>query len=204
MDIGVLGGTFDPIHFGHLAIAEAALKKLRLDKVVFVPAGQPWLKTHREITPAPDRIAMVLLAISNSTHFEISTIETERTGPSYTSITVADLKNKLEKNANLFLILGWDSFNELPKWHDPVGVIRICTLVAITRGGSLTPDLDCLEKSIPGIKKKTRILDIKPIDISSTEVREKAAKGLSLNEFVPEAVERYIKEKKLYRSRIGD
>jgi nicotinate-nucleotide adenylyltransferase len=204
MDIGVLGGTFDPIHFGHLSIAEEARKRFSLTKVIFIPTGQPWLKTDREITPTPDRIAMVNLAIGSSIYFDISTIETDRPGPSYTSVTLVDLQKKLEKNARLFLILGWDSFNELPKWHDPGAVVRICTLVAITRKSNLMPDLDNLEKSIPGIKKKTMFLDITPIEISSTEVRERVAKGLPLNEFVPESVERYIKEKNLYRLRTAD
>ncbi len=198
MKIGFLGGTFDPVHLGHLAIAEAARSRLSLNKVLFVPAGQPWLKTNRKISPGRDRIAMVKLAIKDYPYFEVSTIEIDHPGPSYTSDTLAGLKNKLGENTDLFLILGWDSLIEMPKWHDPAGVIGKCSLVAITRING-KPDLDDLEKSIPGIKKRTILLDMEPVDISSTEVRERVVKGLSLSGFVPEPVERYIEENNLYR-----
>ena len=198
MKIGLLGGTFDPVHLGHIAIAREARNRLSLNKVLFVPTGQPWLKANRTIAPAGDRIAMVKLAIVNSPYFEVSTVEIDRPGPSYTSDTLISLKKGPGEDTELFLILGWDSLNEMPKWHDPVAVVGKCTLVAITRING-KPDLVELEKSIPGIKKKTILIDMKPFDMSSSEIRERVSKGLSLKKFVPDLVENYIEAKGLYR-----
>ncbi len=199
MDVGILGGTFDPVHLGHLAIAEEARKRLSLSQVIFIPAGQPWLKTGREIIPVDHRIAMVRLAINDTSYFQVSTIEVDRPGPSYTAETLSDLHERLGNNVNLFLILGWDTLNELPRWHNPAAVVKMCKLVAFTRKDIDRPDLDILEKSVPGIKKKTVLLDIKPVDVSSSEIRERAAKGLSLESFVPQRVALYIEEQNLYR-----
>jgi nicotinate-nucleotide adenylyltransferase len=199
MDVGVLGGTFDPVHLGHLAIAEEARQRLSLSQVIFIPARHPWLKTGREITPVHHRIAMVNIAINDAPYFEVSTIEVDRPGPSYTAVTLSDLKKKLGKSVNLFVILGWDSLNELPIWHNPNAVVKMCKLVAFTRKDKERPDLDILEKSVPGIKKKTLLIDMKPVDVSSSEIRERVAKGLSLARLVPEKVVRYIEEQNLYR-----
>jgi nicotinate-nucleotide adenylyltransferase len=198
MDIGILGGTFDPIHFGHLAIAEEARHRLPLKKVIFVPAGQPWLKVNREITPARHRIKMIELAITGVPYFEISTVEIERTGPSYTVDTLSILKRQLGVKAKFFLILGWNSLNELPRWHNPAELVKICRLAVFTRRSSNRPDLEALEASVPGVKQSTILVEIKPIDISSTDIRIRAAKGLPLRGLVPDQVERYIREQRLY------
>jgi len=147
VNIGLLGGTFDPIHYGHLAIAQKAKRKLSLQCVLFVPAGQPWLKVdNRNITDTQHRINMVELAIQDIPYFKLSRIEIERAGHSYTVETIAALKEKFGSDAGIFLILGWDSLMELPKWYDPVNLVKACRLVAVTRGGIKTPDLDALEK----------------------------------------------------------
>ena len=196
---GILGGTFDPIHLGHLAIAEEARHRLALSRVIFVPAGQPWLKVNTEITSAKHRKKMIELAISGRPYFELSTVEIERQGPSYTVDTLYDLQKNLGMKVKLFLILGWDSLNELPEWHNPAELPKICQLVAFTRTSSNPPNLESLEASVPGIKQSTVLLDMKPVDISSTDIRMRVAKGLPINGLVPDQVEKYIREHKLYQ-----
>jgi nicotinate-nucleotide adenylyltransferase len=199
MNIGILGGTFDPVHFGHLAIAEEARQRLSLVQVIFIPAGQPWLKADREITPAVHRIKMIELAISSKPYFELSTIEIEQRGPSYTVDTLSTLQKKLGVEAKLFLLLGWDSLIELPKWHKPAELVKMCQVIVFARASSNLPDLKALEVFIPRLKESTILLDMKPVNISSTDLRMRTAIGLSLNGLVPDQVERYIREQGLYR-----
>ncbi len=204
MKTGILGGTFDPVHLGHLAIAEKARQRLRLRRVIFVPAGQPWLKADREITPASHRIKMVELAIADKPYFEVSTVEADRRGPSYTVDTLAVLQQKLGAQAKLFLIVGWDSLNELPEWYNPAALVKMCSLVAVTRPDSTKPDLEALEALVPGIKQSTILLDIAPVAISSTDIRNRVVNGLSLSGLVPDKVASYIREQKLYRYALAD
>jgi nicotinate-nucleotide adenylyltransferase len=199
MKIGVLGGTFDPIHSGHLIIAEKARLKLRLARVLFVPAGQPWLKS-REITPAAHRVEMVKRAIASNPHFELSTVEIDRSGASLSVETVATLRQQLGAGAKLFFLVGWDSLAELPQWKEPKKLIRLCKLVAVTRPGFSRLDLKALEALVPGVTRSVVWLDIPPVDISSTDIRRKVARGFSISGLVPDEVEAYIKEKKLYGS----
>jgi nicotinate-nucleotide adenylyltransferase len=201
MNIGVIGGTFDPIHSAHLVIAEEARLMLKFVKVLFVPAGNPWLKTGRNITPAVYRVEMVKLAIASNPHFELSTIEVDRPGPSLSVDTVAILQRQLGTAASLFFLVGWDSIIGLPQWKEPARLVRLCKLVAVTRPGFNRPDLTALESSVPGVTRSVVWLDIPPIDISSSDIREKVAKGLSIHGMVPDEVESYIKENKLYRKR---
>ena len=201
MNIGVLGGTFDPVHSGHLVVAEEARLRFCLDKVLFVPAGKPWLKINREITPAVHRVEMVKLAIAGNAGFELSTIEIDRPGPSYSVDTVAALQQKLGAGARIFFLIGWDTLAELPQWQQPSRLIQLCKLVAVTRPGLSRPDLKSLETSVPGITQSVVWLDMPPLDISSSDIRDRVAQGLSIHGLVPEDVESYIAEKKLYRIR---
>ena len=200
MKIGVLGGTFDPIHSGHLVIAEKARLKLKLARVLFVPVGQPRLKTGRKIAPAADRVEMVKLAIADNPHFELSTVEIGRPGPSLSVETVDILQKQLGAGAKLFFLVGWDSLAELPQWKEPKRLIRLCKLVAVTRPGFSRPDLEALESSVPGVTQSVVWLDIPLIDISSTDRRKRVAQGLPVRGLVPDEVEAYIKEHKLYGS----
>ena len=201
MNIGVLGGTFDPVHSGHLVIAEEARLRFGLNKVLFVPAGQPWLKTNREITLAVHRVEMVKLAIAGNASFELLPIEIDRPGPSYSVDTVAALQQKLGPGAKIFFLIGWDSLAELPQWKEPARLIQLCKLVAVTRPGFSRPDLKSLEPSVPGITQSVVWLNIPPIDISSSDIRDRVAQGLSIHRLVPDDVESYIAENKLYRKR---
>ena len=200
MKIGVLGGTFDPIHSGHLVIAEKARLKLKLARVLFVPVGQPRLKTGRKIAPAADRVEMVKLAIADNPHFELSTVEIGRPAPSLCVETVDMLQKQLGAGAKLFFLVGWDSLAELPQWKEPKRLIRLCKLVAVTRPGFSRPDLEALESSVPGVTQSVVWLDIPLIDISSTDIRKRVAQGLPVRGLVPGEVEAYIKEHKLYGS----
>ena len=198
MKIGVLGGTFDPVHQGHLVIAEEAIGRLNLAEILFVPAGQPWLKMDYPISSAEHRVQMVRLAIADKPGFKLSTMEIERDGPTYTVDTIAQLQAQLGTGTELFFILGWDNLNELPQWREPARLVKLCHLVAIPRPGYPLPDLDSLEAVIPGLTSSTIILNTPEIDISASEIRQTVAQGLSISHLVPEPVDRYIREHRLY------
>jgi nicotinate-nucleotide adenylyltransferase len=197
--VGVLGGTFDPVHNAHLAIADEARLQLELDEIVFVPAGQPWMKSDRVIAAAEHRVAMLRLAIADKFGFRLSTVEIDRPGPLYTVDTLLKLYNEYVELAELYFIMGWDNLPDLPRWKEPSRIIELCHLVALPRPGYALPDLDALDKKIPGLLKRVIIMERPEMDISATEIRERVAKGLAISKLVPEAVERYIKENELYR-----
>jgi len=198
MNIGVMGGTFDPIHIGHLIVAEEVRTRINLAEVLFVPAGLPWLKTDRTISAAEHRVEMVRLAIADKPYFRLSTVDVERAGPSYTVDTIADLQGQIGAEDELFLILGWDSLAELPQWQEPSRLITMCRLVVVPRPGYPRPKLKSLEASIPGISQRVMLLDKPEIDISASNIRDRLAKGLSVHHLVPEPVNEYIKEHRLY------
>lgn len=200
MNIGVLGGTFDPIHMGHLIIAEEVRARLDLSEVLFVPAGQPWLKLNNAnaISPAEHRVAMVRLAIADEPAFKLSTMEVERPGPSYTVDTMAELRRQIGAEGKLYFILGWDNLNQLPRWHQPLRLVKLCRLVPVRRVGFASPDLDALEAAVPGLSESLVMLDTPQIEISASEIRARVARGQSIHKLVPEPVERYIIEHGLY------
>ncbi len=198
MEIGLLGGTFDPIHLGHLIIAEAVRIQLGLSKVIFIPAGQPWLKADREITLAEHRLAMVKLGIGSNPHFEVATAEIERPGPSYSVDTISDLRSELGPEVGLYFIVGPDALAEVPQWKEPARLVDLCQLVAVGRPNAPKADLEALESAVPGISPRIRFIDVPQIGISSTRIRERARAGLSIRYLVPSGVERYIHEHGLY------
>jgi len=196
VNIGVLGGTFDPVHIGHLVVAEEARLKLGFREVLFVPAGQPWLKLDRNITVAVHRVEMVRRAIADNPHFTLWTLEVKRPGPSYTVDTLRMLREQLGDEASFFFILGRDTLAELPSWKEPKKLVQLCRLVVAPRLGS--KDLKHLEKSIPGLLDKVIQLDMPVIGISSSGIRQRIAQGLSVRYLVPAEVEKYITERKVY------
>ena len=198
MNIGILGGTFDPVHVGHLIIAEEVRARLDLAEVLFVPAGQPWLKINNVISPAEHREEMVRLAIADEPSFKLSTMEIERAGPTYTVDTIAELSSQIGAGDKLFFILGWDNLIQLPQWHEPSRLVKMCRLVPVPRVGYSSPDLDSLEAAVPGLSQSIIMLDTPQIEISSSEIRDRVARGLSIHHLVPEPVDRYIKEHRLY------
>jgi nicotinate-nucleotide adenylyltransferase len=202
--IGILGGTFDPVHIGHLIVAEEARIKFVLREVLFVPAGQPWLKRDRSITEAAHRVEMVRRAISDNPYFKICTLEVERRGPSYAVDTLTMLQKQLGGEAIFFFIVGRDILDELPLWKEPQKLVQLCRLVVAPRPvlnevealGS--KDLKHLGKAIPGLLDKITQLDMPVIGISSSAIRRRVARRLPIRYLVPAEVEKYITEQKLY------
>ena len=196
---GVLGGTFDPIHLGHLVVAEEVRSQLGLAEVLFIPTGQPWLKSDRAVATARLRLEMVRLATRGNPHFKVSTIETDRPGPSYTVDTMEMLWRQAGDGAELWFFLGGDALAELPKWKEPQRLIQLCRLAAFARPGFPLPPLEPLELAIPGLSQRVTSVEVSQIDISATEIRRRVAQGVSIHDLVPEAVEGYIEEHGLYR-----
>lgn len=199
MKIGVFGGTFDPIHFGHLGAAEATRRTLRLAKIIFVPAGEPWLKAELRVSPAHDRLQMVRLALIGKRRFEVSTSEIDRPGPTYTVDTLAMLQREMGKEVKLYLLVGSDALSDFPRWKEPARVMEMCQLVAFGRPGFPLPSLKELEAAVPGISGRITFVQVPQADISATEIRRLATQGLSISHLVPSDVERYIANRGLYR-----
>jgi len=198
MKTGILGGTFDPVHNAHLMIAGEALNQLGLDEVIFIPTSHTPLKEDDIITPVEHRVRMLELALTGNPAFRMSRIEIDRAGLSYTVDTIAGLKQSLGDDSELYFITGLDSLETLPRWKEPDRIIRMCRLVTVRRPGYDVPDINELEKVIPGITESLIILDGPAPDISATNIRKRAAAGLSISDLVPTAVEKYIMRNRLY------
>lgn len=193
-----MGGTFDPIHLGHMEIAGEAVRSLGLSDIVFVPAGVPWMKADKEITPGEQRLEMVYLAIAANPSYHVSTVELDRGGPSFTMDTLYDLKRDLGEGADLYFILGMDALAELPSWREPHRIIELCHLVAARRPGSPDIDIEAMEHALPGVSKRIVMLNNRMVDISSSDIRRRVSLGLPIDSMVSDAVAQYIKEKALY------
>ena len=198
MDIGILGGTFDPIHYAHLAIAEEARTQVGLERVVFVPAGQPPHKLDEVITPAHHRLAMLKLALASNPHFLISQVDLERPGPCYTADTLALLQEKWGPEAELYFIIGADSLLEMHTWYHPERIIELARLIVAPRLGR-SFHLAQLEKSLLGLSRRVLTIQTPLLEISSTDLRRRVREGKSIKYYLPEEVEAYIFEHGLYR-----
>lgn len=198
MKVGIMGGTFDPPHIAHLIIAEVARVRLELDKVVFIPSGDPWMKSGHKVTSAEKRVEMVGLAIAANPAFSLSLIEVNRPGPTYTIDTIEQLSGEVGYDAGLFLLLGWDSVADLPAWRAPYRISKMARIVAFPRPGFAKPDPADLEKVMPGIAERIVYIDEPSLSISSTCIRQRAREGKSVRYIVPDAVGQYIVEHNLY------
>ncbi|MGC8797254.1 MAG: nicotinate-nucleotide adenylyltransferase [candidate division WOR-3 bacterium] len=191
MRLGIFGGSFDPVHFGHLLVAEDVLQKMRLDRLLFVPAFHP---PHR---PAPianykHRVTMLRLAVGNKEKFGISLIEESYTGPSYTVNTLRRLRT-VAPGARFYLIVGYDQYRRIHTWHQPARLTRLARLVIVSRPGVSKPPL------FPGHNRhRVRFLNVIPVGISSRLIRQRLARGMSIRYLVPETVARYIYRHQLY------
>jgi nicotinate-nucleotide adenylyltransferase len=194
--LGVLGGSFDPVHAGHVRLAETAHEQADLDRVIFVPAGYQWRKADQRMAPAGDRCEMVRLAIAAHPHFELATLEVEREGPSYSDVTLEALKEE-RPDAELVFILGQDTLADLPNWHAPGRVLELATLAVAGRaesGGSAASE------ALPGgLRGRVVWLDMPPVNVSATDIRERVRAGRSIEGLVPDAVREYIAAESLYR-----
>jgi len=196
--IGILGGTFDPVHMGHLVLAETARDTLRLDQVHFVPAADPPHKQGQVIAQKMDRLAMLELAVASNPTFSISLIDLERPGPHYTADMVELVRKRLEPEDELWFLMGLDSLIDFPNWQDPDRIRRTARLAAATRPRyeiNWTP----LEGALPGIMHEVTLLPMPGVSIASQNIRRKIQHGSSIRYLVPEAVRDYIIEKTLYR-----
>jgi len=194
--LGVLGGTFDPPHYGHLVLAEAARVQLRLERVLFVPAGQPPHKPGRPITPAHHRVAMVEAAIADNPAFALSRVDLDRAGPHYTVEMLALLRQEYP-GAELYFLMGEDSLVEFPTWRDPAGIVRQAHVAVMPRPG-YEPDLAALERAVPGVRERLVWLDAPWLDITASDLRRRVREGLPLRYLVPPPVEVYIREHRPY------
>ena len=203
--LGVLGGTFDPIHVAHLALAQEAAESLGLECVLFVPAGSPPHKPGVPVTPGADRLAMVELAIAGNDRFAASRVELDRAGPSYTVDTLEALASDapprhLAGVSDLTLILSADAFMGLPSWHEPHRVLELARLAVAPRDGYPEAGPGFLSRHFPGVAHRVVFLDGPRIRLSASGLRDRAAAGRSLRYLVPDAVAAYIGDHGLYRS----
>ncbi|SRR5579883_571022 len=199
MRLGVYGGTFDPIHVGHLAAAEEAAYRLGLDQVLFVPAGRQPLKDREPGATGQDRLAMIEAAIAGNPRFGVSAIELERPAPSYTVETLRFLRQSHGPACELFLLVGVDAANTLQRWRGPAEILRLARLVVMSRGARAEPDWGMLEGIAADARQRADLLAVPDIDVSASEIRRRAAAGEPFRYQVVDAVWEYIQSHGLYR-----
>jgi nicotinate-nucleotide adenylyltransferase len=198
---GILGGSFDPIHNGHLHVAAECRRRLALERVVFIPARVPPHKPS-SLTGAAHRLEMVKLAVDGLPGFEVSDVELRRKGPSYTVDTVSADRERLGEGSEIFFLIGADQAFELHTWYRIATLAKLCTLVTVTRSGFRLDALDRLREKLPAEiveALKASALGIPPMDISATDIRRRVREGKSIADLVPPAVEEYIRREGLYR-----
>ncbi len=205
-NIALFGGTFDPIHCGHLIVARCVLERLSLDKVTFIPSANPPHKGRADLSDVAHRLAMVERAIDAEPGFACDDCETKRTGPSYTFETVMHFRERLGPHAGLHWIIGADSLAELESWHRADELVDACNIVTVNRSGTsagdLQPDLSTFGRVLDEghvAKLKRGILQTPHIDISATDIRRRVAAAQSIRYLVPEPVRQYIEDHQLYR-----
>ena len=200
MRVGILGGTFDPVHIGHLAMGEEARSQLKLDRVLFLPVGQPWLKEGQPLSEARHRVEMVRLAVSPNPHFELCLEEIERPGPTYTVDTVEAFQRHGGSARGLIFIVGSDAMEQFHLWKEPERLLELCDWVVVERPGHESFDLAALCAQYPRATESVRLLSMPAMGVSGTEIRRRAAAGISLRYQVPDSVAAYIEEQRLYSS----
>ena len=187
-----MGGTFNPIHYAHLLSAEQVYDRLDFDKILFIPSARPPHKDHGDIIDSEHRYQMALLATSDNSHFEVSRIELDRTGPSYAIQTVKELQVRYGSDCDLAWIIGADSLIEFKIWKNFDELLDICHFIATTR-----PNYN-LENVPAALRNRVQIFPVTGVDISATEIRQYVRKGISIRYLVPKSVRQYIDEHKLY------
>ncbi|MGW7416549.1 nicotinate-nucleotide adenylyltransferase [Streptomyces sp. NPDC054863] len=189
--IGVMGGTFDPIHHGHLVAASEVAALFHLDEVVFVPTGQPWQKSHKLVTPAEDRYLMTVIATASNPQFSVSRIDIDRGGPTYTIDTLRDLR-ALNADADLFFITGADALSQILTWRDAEELFALAHFIGVTRPGH-----DLTSDGLP--EGGVSLVEVPALAISSTDCRARVRGGDPVWYLVPDGVVRYIDKRELYR-----
>lgn len=188
--LGIMGGTFDPIHYGHLVTAEEALHQFELDEVLFVPTGRPWMKEHGVVSPPEDRYLMTVIATASNPRFTVSRVDVDRPGLTYTVDTLRDLKEQ-RPDADLYFITGADAIEQILTWKDAEELFAMAHFVAVTRPGHAL--------SVEGLPTdRVSILEVPALAISSTDVRARAGAGQPVWYLVPDGVVQYIHKYDLY------
>jgi nicotinate-nucleotide adenylyltransferase len=187
-----MGGTFDPIHHGHLVAASEVASLFALDEVVFVPTGQPWQKTERDVTTAEDRYLMAVIATASNPRFSVSRVDVDRAGPTYTIDTLRDLRSEMTDEAELYFITGADAMNQILSWRDMTELFDLAHFVGVTRPGHAL--------SNPGLPEgRVSLVEVPALAISSTEVRQRIQSRRPVWYLVPDGVVQYIAKRDLYR-----
>ena len=192
MRVGVMGGTFDPIHMGHLVAASEVAHHFGLSEVLFVPTGLPWQKAQRQVSPAEDRYLMTVIATAADPRFGVSRVDVDRAGPTYTVDTLRDLHAVYGSDAELYFITGADALSDILTWHDAEETLALAHLVGVSRPGHSLAD-----PGIPGAR--VTLLEIPALAISSSDCRERVARGEPIAYLVPPGVDSYIAKRRLYR-----
>ena len=198
LKIGILGGTFDPIHVGHLIVAEDAREQLGLDQVLFIPTGRPWLRAGMKISDSMHRLEMARIATESNAYFKLSSMEIDRPGETYTRDTLLELRKRLPQSTRVFFILGQDSYNSFDRWREPREILGLCTLVVLRRPGYRDVDMGLVESIAPGASERVISLRGALIEVSGTDIRRRVAEGRSIRYRTPRGVEEYIYKQRLY------
>jgi nicotinate-nucleotide adenylyltransferase len=197
MRLGIYGGTFDPVHYGHLLAAEQFREQCRLERVWFMPAAVPPHKRGAAISPAKARVEMLELAAAGYPQFEISRRELERDGPSYTVDTLSALRTE-DPSRELFFLIGADSLDELPTWREPLRILELATIAVANRGDDL-PALGTVSTALgTAVRERIVVVEMPSVDLASTDIRRRVQAGRSIRYMVPRAVEEYIRQHRLY------
>jgi nicotinate-nucleotide adenylyltransferase len=198
--IGILGGTFDPPHIGHLWLASLAAEELKLERVVFMPAARPPHKRRKRVSAATDRLLMTRLAITGDDRFELSALEMERTGPSFTVDSIDELRRVHAQGARLFLVMAADSLSQIETWREPDRLLSLVEWAVGPRPGS-TVDRASIEQRFGAAAARIHLLDGPALDVSSSDLRRRVATGRTIRYLVPRSVEQHIHDRELYRAR---
>ena len=197
--IGILGGTFDPIHYGHIALGKKVASTLKLKRILFMPAGNPWMKSDKSVSSAHHRLKMLELGIAGIKEFSFSDMEIKRSGPTYTYETILDLtKDKLETKT-IYLILGWDAIKEFHRWKNSDQLLKLVRIVAVARPGYEEFSTQYQENKDIRVFDEAVVIDKSISGITSTIIRERIKLKQSINNLVPKDVEKYILEHGLYK-----
>jgi len=190
--IGVMGGTFDPIHHGHLVAASEVAQVFALDEVVFVPTGQPWQKEDRQVSPSEDRYLMTVIATASNPRFSVSRIDIDRGGPTYTIDTLRDLRAERGDEAELYFITGADAMAQIMSWQDVNELFKLAHFIGVTRPGHRLTG-----HGLP--EDKVSLVEVPALAISSTDCRQRVARGEPIWYLVPDGIVQYIAKRRLYR-----
>ncbi len=200
--IGIFGGTFDPIHIGHLILVEEAWSQLNLDRVYLVPAGDPPHKQDRTLSPVEHRIRMAEIATDDLDHIRVSRIDADRPGPHYTADMVRLVRDRVPPGTEVYYLMGMDSLRDLPTWHEAAWLVENCRIVALSRH-DVDLDWDALEAALPGIRERVVILDMPELEIASHVIQARVREGRPIRFMVPKAVQDYIYAHGLYKTQEG-